>query len=50
MAFIEVIEHEQAEGKLKEVYDDLLSSRGKLAEVHKIQSLNPQSIIDHMNL
>jgi uncharacterized peroxidase-related enzyme len=50
MAFIEVIEHEQAEGKLKEVYDDLVKTRGKLAEVHKIQSLNPESIINHMDL
>ena len=50
MAYIEVIEHDNSEGELKEVYDGLVKSRGKLAEVHKIQSLNPKSIIDHMNL
>ena len=50
MPYIEVIEHAQAEGKLKEVYDHLLETRGKLAEVHKIQSLNPESIMNHMDL
>jgi len=50
MPYIKVIEHAQAEGKLKEVYDHLLETRGKLAEVHKIQSLNPESIMNHMDL
>lgn len=50
MPLIEVIQHEEATGELKEVYDDLIASRGKLAEVHKIQSLNPESITRHMDL
>lgn len=50
MAFIKVIEHSESEGELKEVYDHLLETRGKLAEVHKIQSLNPKSIMNHMDL
>ncbi len=50
MAFINVIEPEDADGRLLEVYDDLLKSRGKIAEVHKIQSLNPESIVNHMDL
>ena len=50
MPFISVIEHEDAEGRLKEIYDDLVKSRGKLAEVHKIQSLNPETIVAHMDL
>lgn len=50
MPYIETIQHENAEGQLKEIYDDLVKSRGKIAEVHKIQSLNPQSILDHMGL
>jgi uncharacterized peroxidase-related enzyme len=50
MPFINVIEHEDAEGRLKEIYDDLVKSRGKLAEVHKIQSLNPETIVAHMDL
>jgi uncharacterized peroxidase-related enzyme len=50
MAFIETIEPENATGKLKEIYDHLLSSRGRIAEVHKVQSLNPKSILNHMDL
>ena len=50
MALIEVIEPENADGELKEVYDGILASRGQLAEVHKIQSLNPKSIVNHMDL
>lgn len=50
MAIIEVIQPEDAEGELKAIYDNLEKSRGKIAEVHKIQSLNPQSIINHMDL
>ena len=50
MAFIEVVEHHQANGRLRQIYDELLSRRGKLAEVHKVQSLNPESIVAHMEL
>lgn len=50
MAYINVIEYSQAEGFLKEIYDKLIKERGKLAEVHKIQSLNPDSIVKHMDL
>lgn len=50
MAFIEVIDHENAEGRLKEIYDDLVKSRGKLANVHMMQSLHPESIVGHMEL
>ena len=50
MAFIKVIEHTEADGELKIIYDDLVAKRGKLADVHKIQSLNPESIVKHMEL
>lgn len=50
MAEIDVIKPEQAEGKLKEIYNDLIASRGKIADVHMIQSLNPESIVAHMDL
>ena len=50
MAYINVIEHEEAEGRLREIYDGLVQSRGKLASVHKIQSLNPETIVQHMEL
>ncbi|MFY0673917.1 MAG: peroxidase-related enzyme [Bacteroidia bacterium] len=50
MPNIETIAYENAEGQLKEIYDQLLESRGKIAEVHKIQSLNPKTIVQHMEL
>ena len=50
MPFIDVIEPEEATGSLKEIYENLQKSRGKIAEVHKIQSLNPESIVTHMDL
>lgn len=50
MTFIKTIQEEEAEGRIKEIYDDIIATRGKIAEVHKIQSLNPESIVNHMDL
>jgi uncharacterized peroxidase-related enzyme len=50
MAFIQVIEHEQSSGELRGIYDHVVATRGKLADVHKIQSLNPPTVLSHMNL
>lgn len=50
MPLIETIQPDDATGELKKIYDDLIQSRGKIAEVHKIQSLNPKSIVNHMDL
>jgi len=50
MAFIETIEYEQATGDLRKIYDELIGNRGKLADVHKIQSLHPETIVSHINL
>lgn len=50
MAWIDIIGYEKAEGKLKKYYDDIKDSRGKLAKIHKIHSLNPESMKNHMDL
>jgi uncharacterized peroxidase-related enzyme len=50
MSKIRVIEPQEATGRLKEIYDLIISKRGKLAEMHKIQSLRPESILHHMDL
>jgi uncharacterized peroxidase-related enzyme len=50
MARIKVIAHVEAEGRLKAIYDEIIVKRKKLAEVHKIQSLRPESIVKHMDL
>ena len=50
MPFIKTIDPENAEGDLKEAYDELVKSRGKIAEIHKIHSLNPDVLVQHMDL
>lgn len=50
MARIKVLEYEEADGRLKEIYNDLINKRGKLANVLTIQSLRPESIIKHVDL
>ena len=50
MPRIKIIDYDEAEGELKEIYDEVIKKRGKLAEIHKIHSLNPQSMLDHIQL
>ncbi len=50
MAFIDIIEPEEATGDLKDIYKELEEKRGKLARIHKIQSLNPDTLTTHMDL
>lgn len=50
MAWIKVIDEQEASGELAEIYADLIKSRGKLANIMKIQSLNPAAMKAHMDL
>jgi len=50
MPHIKTFSYDDADSELKKVYDDIIKSRGKLAEVHKIQSLNPDALVSHMDL
>jgi uncharacterized peroxidase-related enzyme len=50
MPRIPVKEYENAEGRLREIYDEIIEKRGKLANIHTIQSLRPESIKKHMDL
>ncbi len=50
MSKIKIIDYEESTGRLREIYDDIIQKRGKLAEVHKMQSLHPESIVKHMEL
>lgn len=45
-ARIEVIESDQAEGKMKELYDRF---NGQMANILKIHSLNPKSLEAHLD-
>lgn len=48
--WIRVIEPEEATGRLREVYEETARNRGRLAQIHKIHSLNPESLSAHMGL
>ncbi|MCF6342867.1 MAG: peroxidase-related enzyme [Bacteroidales bacterium] len=48
MTRITTIKPVDATGQLKEIYDGLMASRGKIAEVHKMHSLNPGALQSHM--
>lgn len=50
MAWIRVVEPEEASGTLQDVYEQTVGKRGKLAAVHKIHSLHPESLTAHMAL
>lgn len=50
MPYINTIQPEEATGELKEIYDNISKTRGKIAEIHKIQSLNPDALTAHMDL
>ena len=50
MPYIDQIDYERSSGELREIYDELIGSRGKLANIHMIQSLHPKSITAHMKL
>ena len=50
MAWIKVIDEPEAEGELAKIYTDLIKSRGKLANIMKIQSLNPAAMKAHLDL
>jgi uncharacterized peroxidase-related enzyme len=50
MVWIKVIDEKDATGKLKEVYEKVGGERGKIANIYKVNSLNPQSMEDHLNL
>lgn len=50
MSRIKVISPENANGRLKEIYTELEKKRGKIANIHTIQSLRPESIVKHLDL
>ncbi len=50
MPYIRQVNEDKAEGKLKEYYESLVKSRGKLSNIMKIHSLNPGSMMAHMDL
>ena len=50
MSWIKEVEVSEAEGKLAETYAALLKQRGKVANILKVHSLNPEAMGDHLDL
>ena len=50
MSWIAVTEEQDAEGELREVYDELLQKRGKISNILKVHSLNPGALRAHLDL
>ncbi|WP_337871841.1 peroxidase-related enzyme [Ignavibacterium sp.] len=50
MAYIKLISETEADGKLKEIYQNISSKRGKLSNIMKIHSLMPDTMIKHLDL
>ncbi len=50
MSWIEEIDDENADPKLKKVYEKIKGDRGKLSNIMKVHSLMPAAMNDHMNL
>lgn len=49
MAWIRVIDEAEAQGRLKECYEEIKRSRGKVANIMKVHSLQPDAMIAHLN-
>ncbi len=50
MTWIRIVDDAEATGQLKEVYDQIRGKRGKVANIIKVQSLNPRAMKAHMDL
>jgi len=50
MSWIEEIEVSEADGKLAEMYAALIKQRGKVSNILKVHSLNPDAMGEHLDL
>ena len=50
MSWINEIEVSEADGKLAEMYAQLVKQRGKVSNILKVHSLNPDAMGDHLDL
>ncbi len=50
MAWIQIIDEDEATGELKAIYDDLTQRRGKMSNIMRVHSLHPAAMQAHMDL
>ena len=50
MAWIQIIDEDEATGELKAIYDELTQRRGKMSNIMRVHSLRPEAMQAHMEL
>ena len=50
MSWIDVVEVNEADGRLAEIYKELVAKRGKISNILKVHSLNPEAMSAHLDL
>lgn len=50
MSWIEEVDVSEADGKLAEMYAALIKQRGKISNILKVHSLNPDAMGDHLDM
>jgi len=50
MSYIDTIDESDATGDLADLYEQIVDSRGKLANILKVHSLNPDALEAHLDL
>ena len=50
MSWIDEVEEAHAEGHLADIYKDLVEKRGKVSNILKVHSLNPDAMGNHLDL
>ena len=50
MSWIDEVDVSEADGKLAEMYAALVEKRGKISNILKVQSLNPEAMGNHLDL
>ena len=50
MSWIDEVDVDDAEGKLEALYAELLEKRGKVSNIIKVHSLNPEALENHLDL
>ena len=50
MSWIDEIDVDDAEGKLETIYAELVKKRGKVSNILKVHSLNPEALSDHLDI
>ena len=50
MSWIDEVDVDDADGKLEAIYAELIEKRGKVSNILKVHSLNPEAMANHLDL